>query len=105
MSLKWGIVGAGGVAKRRAMPAMVASKRAEIAAVMVRDQARADALAEEIGAPKGYSVWKPLLEDSEVEAVYIASPVNAHCDQVVMAAEAGKHVLCDPPMAMILPEC
>jgi len=72
---------------------------------MVRDQARAEALAHEFGARHAYSDWRALLADPEVDAVHVATPVYLHEEQVIAAAEAGKHVMCDKPMAMSSAEC
>lgn len=105
MNVRWGVIGAGGVARRRAMPAMQAARDCELVALMVRDQSRADALATEFGALRGYANWQDVIADDEVDAVYVASPVHAHAEQVIAAAEAGKHVLCDKPMAMTSDEC
>lgn len=105
MTIRWGIIGAGGVARRRTMPAINVARDAELTALMVRDQARADALAEEFGAERAYSDWRELLADDDVDAVHIATPVHLHEEQVIAAAEAGKHVMCDKPMAMSSDEC
>ncbi len=105
MVLRWGVIGAGGVARRRTMPAIKQARCAELTALMVRDQVRADQLAREFGAENAYSDWRALLQDAEVDAVHVATPVYVHVEQVVAAAEAGKHVLCDKPMAMSSAEC
>ena len=105
MAVRWGIIGAGGVARRRTMPAINQARDAELVALMVRDQARADALAKEFGARHPYSDWRALLGDAEVDAVHIATRVYLHAEQVIAAAEAGKHVLCDKPMALSTVEC
>lgn len=100
MVVRWGIIGAGGVARRRTMPAINKARDAELAALMVRDQARAEKLAVEFGARRAYSDWRELLGDPDVDAVHVATPVHLHAEQVIAAAEAGKHVLCDKPMAL-----
>lgn len=100
MAVRWGIIGAGGVARRRTMPAINKARDAELVALMVRDQARAEQLAAEFGARHPYSDWRLLLKDPDVDAVHIATPVYLHAEQVIAAAEAGKHVLCDKPMAL-----
>jgi predicted dehydrogenase len=105
MSIRWGVIGAGGVARRRTMPAINEARDAELVALMVRDQGRADALAEEFGAKRAYGDWRALLSDPDVDAVHIATPVHVHLEQVIAAAEAGKHVMCDKPMAMSSSEC
>ena len=105
MTVRWGVIGAGGVARRRTIPAIKQARHANLKALMVRDQSRADALATEFGAAHGYSDWRALLGDPDVDAVHIATPVYLHEEHVVAAAEAGKHVLCDKPMAMSSVAC
>jgi predicted dehydrogenase len=61
--------------------------------------------AREFGARRWYVDWRELLADAEVEAVYIATPVDLHAEQTIAAAEAGRHVLCEKPMAMNTAEC
>jgi predicted dehydrogenase len=87
------------------MPAILQARDAELAALMVRDEQRAKALAEEFGAPSYYSDWRALLADPNVDAVHIATPLYLHAEQVVAAAQAGKNVLCDKPMALTTAEC
>ena len=65
----------------------------------------AAAFAKQFGAQRWYLDWAKLLRDEEVDAVYIATPVHLHAKQAVAAAEAGKHVLCEKPMAMNVAEC
>ena len=105
MNVRWGVIGAGGVARRRSMPAIRQAKNAELVALMVRDRERADALAKEFSVPRAYTDWRELLTDPEVDAVHIATPVYLHAEQVIAAAQAGKHVLCDKPMGMSALEC
>ena len=105
MSVRWGIIGAGGVAKRRTIPEILKARDATLSAVMVRDQSRADELAIEFGAKHAFSDWRELLKCADVDAVHIATPVNLHREQVIAAAEAGKHVMCDKPMALSPAEC
>ena len=65
----------------------------------------AEIFAREFGAGKWYGAWQELLLDQKIDAVYIATPVNLHAAQTIAAAEAGKHVLCEKPMAMNVNEC
>ena len=65
----------------------------------------AEAFAEEFGACWWYSTWQELLLDKELAAIYLATPVDLHAAQTIAAAEAGKHVLCEKPMAMNVREC
>ena len=105
MALKWGVLGAGSVAQRRAMPAIQKAKEAELHALLSRDAARAQRLATEHGARTSYTTVKELLSDEALDAIYISTPVYLHCEQVIEAAERGFHVLCDKPMAMNTEEC
>ena len=103
--VRWGVLGAGSVARRRVMPAMNALSGCEIAALMVRDLERAEKLARKFGAARFYDRTDALLADSGVDAVYVSSPVNLHVEHVLAAAAQGKHVLCEKPMALSADEC
>lgn len=103
--LRWGIIGASGVADRRMMPAIKLAEGNELQALMVRDIERAKELAKKHGAKSYYNSVDELLSDPNVDAVHIATPVYLHCEHTVKAAEHGKHVLCEKPMAMNVGEC
>ena len=103
--VRWGVLGAGSVARRRVMPAMRANPQCAIQALMVRDLERAEQLAAEFGAARPCDRADDLLADPEVDAVYVSSPVFLHCEHVLAAAARGKHVLCEKPMAMTSDEC
>ena len=105
MALKWGVLGAGSVAQRRAMPAINKAKDAELYALLSRDAERARRLATEHGARRSYITVNELLSDDALDAIYVSTPVYLHCEQVIKAAERGFHVLCDKPMAMNTEEC
>lgn len=105
MTLKWGVLGAGSVAQRRAMPAIHKATGAELYALFSRDAARAQDLTDEHNATKAYSSVDDLLSDSELDAIYVSTPVNLHCEQVIAAADRGLHILCDKPMALNPKEC
>ena len=105
MALKWGVLGAGSVAQRRAMPAIGKAEGAELHALLSRDGERAQRLAVEHGAQIHYTTVEELLSDEALDAIYVSTPVYLHCDQVIAAAERGFHVLCDKPMAMNAAEC
>jgi predicted dehydrogenase len=64
-----------------------------------------DEFAREIGAARSYASWRDLVADPGIDAVYVATPVRLHAQQTIAAARAGKHVLCEKPMAMNLAEC
>ncbi len=104
-TLKWGLIGAGDIARKRIAPALRDLENCEFVAV---NRARADlaeSFAEEFGARKWYADWRDLVRDDEIEAVYIATPVFLHKEQAVFAAEQGKHVLCEKPLALDVREC
>jgi 1,5-anhydro-D-fructose reductase (1,5-anhydro-D-mannitol-forming) len=99
-TLRWGVIGLGRIVKTTIAPAMVAEPECELVAGVSRDRARADAFAKEFGARYAYTSYDEMLANPDVDAVYIATPNAQHVDQVVAAAEAGKHVWCDKPMAV-----
>jgi 1,5-anhydro-D-fructose reductase (1,5-anhydro-D-mannitol-forming) len=84
-------------------PAMVVEPECDLVAGVSRDQDRADAFAREFGARFAYTDYDEMLANPEVEAVFIATPNVFHAEQVVAAAGAGKHVLCDKPLAIDVP--
>lgn len=103
MKIRWGVIGAGGIALRRTIPEAVAMPgRAELTAVMDLDPERAEAVGKKFGVPH-YSSEAELLA-ADIDAIYIATPPNVHCRQVVQAAEAGKHILCEKPVALSVDE-
>ena len=105
MAIQWGILGAGSVAQRRVMPAMLALENHELHALMVRDINRAETIARDFNTPSFCDSAEALVGYSEVDAVYVSSPVNLHLEHVKIAAEAGKHILCEKPMALTAQEC
>jgi 1,5-anhydro-D-fructose reductase (1,5-anhydro-D-mannitol-forming) len=105
MTVGWGIIGIGRHADARMAPAIVTSRNARLVGVYSRDQGRADAFAAKYGAPRAYSDLAAFLADPTIEAVYIGSPNDVHCEQTIACLRAGKHVLCDKPLAMTIEEC
>ncbi len=95
----WGILGAGDIAHRHMAPAMRNTEGHRLIAIQRRDAEAALAFAEAHGDPKVYYSGNELLRDPEINAVYIATPPHLHCAQTVAAAEAGKHVICEKPIA------
>ena len=98
--VRWGILGAGGIADRRTMPGMLLSESTEIYAVMEINMEMAEGLRAKYGATKAYDNEDDLLADPNVDAVYIASPVFFHERQARKAAEAGKHILIEKPISL-----
>ena len=98
-SIRWGIIGAGGIARTfaRALPS---SRTGVLRAVAARDAGRAAEFAREFGAESSYGSYDELLADDSVDAVYISTVHTTHHEWAVKAANAGKHVLCEKPMSL-----
>ncbi len=103
--LGWGLIGCGDIAQKRVAPALRDSATSDLIAVNRLQSELAASFAKQFGARRWYLDWQKLLRDEEIEAVYIATPVHLHAQQTMAAAEAGKHVLCEKPMAMNVREC
>ena len=103
--VKWGLVGCGDIAQKRVAPALRDLPNSELLAIARSHPELAESFANQFGAKKWYPTWQELLADNEVDAVYIATPVHLHAVQTISAAEAGKHVLCEKPMAVNVKEC
>ena len=100
-----GILGPGFVATRAVLPALQRIPRAHLFAVASRDRERAQRAAKQFGIERIYDDYQALLDDREVDAVYIALPNHLHHLWTLRAAEAGKHVLCEKPLALNGAEC
>jgi 1,5-anhydro-D-fructose reductase (1,5-anhydro-D-mannitol-forming) len=109
MTLNWGILGAGDIAQRNVAPAIGRIEGASLVAVMSRRMERARAFADRNGGrdgrPAAYDTLDAFLAHPDLQAVYVASPNALHAEHVIAAARAGKHVLCDKPMALSVPDC
>ena len=103
-SVGWGIVGLGRVAGSDIAPAINAAGNSRLVGVVSRDAGRAKQFAQTHGAQSAYDDYDRLLADPDVDVVYIATPNALHADQAVAAARAGKHVLCDKPLATSVAE-
>ena len=103
--LSWGLIGCGDIARKRVAPALRDLPECQLVAISRKRSELAETFAREFGARKWYSDWRDLIHDEEVSAVYLATPVHLHRMQTIAAAEAGKHVLCEKPMAMSVAEC
>lgn len=100
MSLGWGIIGTGGFAGSATAPAIKAlGDQGSLVAVVSRDRGRAEAFAKEHGARRAYTDYADLLRDPDVRIVYISTPNALHAEQAIAAARAGRHVLCEKPLA------
>jgi D-xylose 1-dehydrogenase (NADP+, D-xylono-1,5-lactone-forming) len=98
MSVAWGLLSTARI-NERIIEAAKESDRAHVLAVASRDAARAEAYAREHGIERSYGSYEALLDDSDVEAVYISLPNAMHVGWTLRALEAGKHVLCEKPFS------
>ena len=103
--VKFGIIGCGAIAANSFAPSLLASEEAELVAVCRRDREKAQAFAKEFGGCAHYGTAEELLDDENVEAVVVATPTDSHCEYVLLAAERGRSVLCEKPMARDAAEC
>ena len=100
MTIHWGILGAGDIADRHMAPAIRTVHSQKLVAVMCRTVEKARTFAQKHSVPRAYSQVEDLLSDNQVNAVYVATPPHLHAQNTIQAAECGKHVLCEKPMAL-----
>src|SRR5690349_19812251 len=98
--VRWGVLGVANIATKKVIPAMQRGERSEIVAISSRSRGRASQAAEELRIGKAYGSYEELLADAEVEAVYNPLPNHLHVPWSIKAAERGKHVLCEKPIAL-----
>jgi D-xylose 1-dehydrogenase (NADP+, D-xylono-1,5-lactone-forming) len=103
--VRWGVLSTANIGRAAVVPALRASTNGKVVAVASRDHERARAFAEANGIPRALGGYEALLEDPGVDALYVPLPNSMHRDWVVRAAEAGKHVLCEKPLALDASEC
>ena len=103
--IKWGAIGVGNVCEVKSAPAMKLVPNSELVAVMRRDGQKAKAYAEKHEVPKWYDNADQLINDPEVNAIYIATPPHVHAELTEKAARAGKPVYVEKPMARTYQEC
>ena len=101
----WGVVGCSDIVERRAGDAIRQQAQSDLVAFHSRTRARAEAFAARFGAATAYDDLKGLLGDERIDVVYVATEVDRHAELTIAAAEAGKHVLVEKPMALDVDEC
>ena len=101
----WGIIGVGDVCERKSAPAMQKIPNSKLVAVMRRTASKAEDYARRHGVPKWYTDADQLIQDPEVNAIYIATPPDTHAEYTIRAAKAGKPVYVEKPMARTYDEC
>jgi predicted dehydrogenase len=98
--LRWGVLSTASIGRVKVIPAIQNAPHCEVVAIASRDAAAAASVASELGIPKAHGSYEALLADADVEAVYIPLPNHLHATWAIAAAEAGKHVLCEKPLAL-----
>ena len=98
--VRWGVISTADIGTGQVIPAMQGAKHCDIAGIASRDLARAQAVANELGIRKAYGSYEEMLADPEIEAVYNPLPNHLHVPLTLQAARAGKHVLCEKPIAL-----
>jgi predicted dehydrogenase len=98
--VRWGILGAADIAIKKVIPAMQRSRLSIPFAIASRDQGKARDAADLLGIPRAYGSYEELLADPDIEAIYNPLPNHLHVPWSIRAAQAGKHVLCEKPIAL-----
>ncbi|MFV1990536.1 MAG: Gfo/Idh/MocA family protein [Acidimicrobiales bacterium] len=98
--VRWGILSTAKIGTAQVIPAIQAAENSEVVAIASRDSVRAESVAAELGIARSHSSYQALLDDPDVDAVYIPLPNHLHAKWTLKAASAGKHVLCEKPLAM-----
>jgi predicted dehydrogenase len=103
--VRWGVLGVAKIATNKVIPAMQKGEWCEVVAIASRDLDKAKSAASKLGIRKAFGSYEELLSDPDVEAIYNPLPNHLHVPWSIRAAEAGKHVLCEKPIAMSVAEC
>ena len=98
--VRWGVLGVADIAVRKVIPGMQLSSQTPVVAIASRNLARAQRAATALGIPRAYGSYEELIADPAVEAIYNPLPNHLHVPWTIRAAEAGKHVLCEKPLAL-----
>jgi predicted dehydrogenase len=102
--IRWGVLSTANIGVAKVLPAMQRGDYCEVTALASRDLAKAQATAKQLGIPKAYGSYEELLADPEVDAIYNPLPNHLHVPWSIKAIEAGKHVLCEKPIALTAAE-
>lgn len=98
--VRWGVLSTASIGERSVIPGIKESERNEVVAVASRSLEKAENFAKKMSIPKTYGRYEDLLADNDIDAVYIPLPNHLHKEWTIKAAEAGKHVLCEKPIAL-----
>lgn len=98
--ISWGILSTAKIGVEKVIPAIQAADNSTVKAIASRDASKANKAAEELGIPTSYGSYEDLLADSTIDAIYNPLPNHLHVPKTIQALEAGKHVLCEKPIAL-----
>ena len=98
--LRWGVLSTAKIGRTKVIPGIQRGERSEVVAIASRDAALARRVADELGIPSAHGSYEALLADPDVDAVYLPLPNHLHKPWTIAAARAGKHVLCEKPLAL-----
>jgi predicted dehydrogenase len=104
-SVRWGLIGCGDIAQKRVAPALVETQHSELVGVSRANTDLLDEFADKFNVLHRFADWNELVRCKDIDAVYVATPVNLHAVQTMRALESGKHVLCEKPMALNVADC
>lgn len=100
MRIRWGVLGVAKIAVGKVIPAMQRGRHSEVSAIASRDAGKAREAAQRLGIAKAYGSYDDLLADPDIDAIYNPLPNHLHVPLSIRAAQAGKHVLCEKPIAL-----
>jgi xylose dehydrogenase (NAD/NADP) len=103
--LRWGVLSTANIGRAAVIPAIQRSGNGKVIAVASRNEEKARLFADDLGIPRALGSYKALLAAEDIEAVYIPLPNSLHREWTIKAAEAGKHILCEKPLALNAAEC
>lgn len=104
-TIKWGVLGYARIAKNSVIPAIVSSENSVLHAVATASEEKQEECRELFQCPKLYSQYEELLDDPDIQAVYVPLPNSLHKEWAIKAMKKGKHVLCEKPIALNADEC
>lgn len=98
--IRFGILSTAGIAQKELIPAFKRAALAEVTAIASRNREKTHEIAQKNDIPKSYGSYEDLLDDPEIDAVYIPLPNHLHKEWVITATEKGRHILCEKPAAL-----
>ena len=105
MTIGWGIIGVGSIVEHQIAPALSKAANTKLVAICDSDVTKVKNFAAQHDVEGAYDSYDKMLKDPQLDVVYIGTPNHLHAQQTIMAAEAGKHVLCEKPMALTVADC